>query len=712
MSIRAPFPTLVKSSALFSAACLGFIGACAGRGQADASAGAQEPVPAPAAVNPVIDGAAASPKAYTSTTPVGQEVLASLDPAVDPCDDFYAFACGGWLANTPLPPDKPSYGRGFGELRDRNSALLRQLLESSSNAVGEQGLAGRYYASCMDESAIEVAGLQPVAAYLTEIDRVKTTKDALKLLGKYHGSVLAGALFDADIENDFKDPDLYIFGLGQSGLGLPDRSYYLESQRAPILAAYQENLTKLLTLVGSTAEQAKASAASVIAFETKLAQISKPRDELRDPEAVYHPTTRKELDRVAPIDWKTYLRAAKISNVEAVNVSVPTFFEALPGLLASTEPEVLRDYLRAFAIRNLAGRLNKTAVDTSFELTQKITGAKTLKARWERCVDATTEVFPDVVAKGYVEKHFAGDHRKIALEMIQDIEAAFVAGLPNLAWMDDATRERAKGKMQAIVNKIGFPDKWRTYSHVQLGKSYLASYVSAAEAKRKYNLDKLGKRVDPAEWFIPASMVNAFYNPLQNEMVFPAGILQPPYFSTEFPRAMNYGAMGMVMGHELTHGFDDSGRKFDGDGVMKEWWDPAVSQRFEERTQCIEKAYSAVEVEPGVNINGKLTLGENIADHGGIKESFNAYKSYVARHGAEPSIIDGLSNEQLFFVGYAQGWCTQMAPEFARFMVTVDSHSPAKYRVNLPLSHLPAFWETFQCGADRKMRAQNACEVW
>jgi endothelin-converting enzyme/putative endopeptidase len=296
--------------------------------------------------------------------------------------------------------------------------------------------------------------------------------------------------------------------------------------------------------------------------------------------------------------------------------------------------------------------------------------------------------------------------------MIQRVEAAFEAGLPSLAWMDDATRAAAVGKMQKIENKIGYPEKWKSYDKLNFTGSYFADTIAARTWSSNYQSAKVGKAVDEKEWYWPASIVNASYNPLQNFISFPAGILQPPFFHREYPKAMNYGAMGMVMGHELTHGFDDSGRKFDGDGVMREWWAPAVATNFEAETQCVVKTYSALEVQPGVHVKGELTLGENIADFGGIKESYAAYQAWVAEQGPEPQLIEGLTNEQLFFVATAQSWCSVSSPEFEELLVSVDSHSPPKFRVNVPMSHLPGFWDAFSCSEGQPMHPEQVCSVW
>lgn len=648
-----------------------------------------------------------------SNSELGREVIAAMDPATDPCQNFYRYACGGWLDATPMPDDKPSYGRGFTQVRDRNAQSLEGLLASAAQASGELGMAGRFYAACMDENRVEADAPAGLEAALEGIEAVRDLRGLARYLGRAHGRRVGSAVFSAGLSNDFKDPDRYILALSQGGLGLPDRSYYLEEARKPLLDYYRGYVADMLGYAGVAESERSQRAEAVVEFEIALAKIALPRDELRDPEKVYNRRTRRELAaQSAGFAWKTYFKALGIADVDAINVAVPGFIEGFPAVLRATPIAVVRDYLRAHAVDHAAPHLSEAIVATNFGLQQKMRGAKKIRARWERCVGMTTGAFPDVVAKSYVEEFFAGESRETALSMIHDIESAFSAALPKLAWMDDTTRERALTKMKAIGNKIGYPNRWRSYAGLDAGPGHFTNVSAATAFEWQRDLAKIGTRVDPEEWQIPASMVNAFYNPLQNEMMFPAGILQPPFFSEKFPRAMNYGGIGMAMGHELTHGFDDSGRKFDGDGIMQQWWKEAASERFEARAQCIEKAYSAVEVQPGVAINGKLTLGENIADFGGMKLTAAAYRSYVESNGPEDQLIEGLSNEQLLFVAFGQAWCTKASPEYARWMVTVDPHSPPEQRVNLTLSHLPAFREAFECAPDTAMNVADSCEVW
>lgn len=646
--------------------------------------------------------------ALASEHPIGKTVVAAADPTTDPCQDFYQFACGGWMATTERPADKPRWGRGFGELTEANNALLKDILEK------DQERAGKYYAACMNESAIDAAGVAPLQPMLDQIAKLKDKdqKALFKLAGELEASVGMGVFFRLGLSLDFEQPSLHIADLGQGGTGLPDRSFYLEAAKKPVLDAYQAHVARMLGFVGYAEADATAAAARIVAFETELAKLHKAPEDMRDPKAVYHRWDRKGVEKESKLPWAVYFKAIGAPKLQLINVSNPEFIKGLPEVISAADPVAIKDYLRFHLISSTADLLGKDVVDANFQFEAALTGATQISPRWERCVGATNGVLGDLVSKQFVEHSFAGDSKNIALDMITRIETAFVAGLPELAWMDEGTRAAAVGKMQKIVNRVGYPDKWRSYDGLDVAGDYFKDALAARKWWHNFAVAKIGTQVDESEWDWPASIVNASYNPLQNEMQFPAGILQPPFFRADYPKAMNFGAMGMVMGHELSHGFDDQGRKFDGDGVMREWWAPEVATRYDERTQCIVDTFDAIEIQPGVKLKGELTLGENIADFGGIKQAFMAYKAWAAESGGEPPIVDGLTNEQLLFVAYAQSWCTLSSPEIDALLATIDPHSPPKQRVNVPLAHLPAFWETFGCGEGTPMHAEQVCEVW
>jgi predicted metalloendopeptidase len=649
---------------------------------------------------------------------LADDVLGAMDRTVDPCQDFYQYACGTWRRTSQIPADRSSWGRGFSEIEERNQALLRDILERAAkaqDAEADHARIGRFFGSCMDEEAVERTGLGLVQPLLREIDSVRDASSLLQAAGHLH-LVGAEALFEPEVFADFKDPDTSIAYYLQGGIGLPDREYYLsdDEQHRALRGQYQAHVGKMLTLLGESAEAAQRHAAAILEFETQLARVSLPREEARDLERIYHKIDLAGLKATAPdLPWDLYLSAIGYPALRDINVGMPDFFKGLSSLATRTPPETLQAYLRWHLVHAMAKALPRAFVDEDFGFFGRVlSGQKEIQPRWKRCVEATDEALGEILGRLYVERAFTGDSKPIALEMIEGIEASLGRAFADLAWMDDTTRERARGKLAQVTNKIGFPDRWRDYGALRVGGDYLGNMLEATRFEFRRQLDKVGKPVDKKEWGMTPPTVNAYYNPTVNEMVFPAGILQPPFFSRDFPRAMNYGAVGMAMGHELTHGFDDQGRKFDGTGQMREWWEPSVVARFEERAKCVEDLYSGYEVEPGVKVNGKLTLGENIADLGGIKESYGAYKAWEAEHGAPPSPVPGLTNDQLFFLGYAQSWCQLMTPERARLLVSVDPHSPARFRVQGPLASFPAFAQAFSCAPGTPMNPANRCEVW
>jgi putative endopeptidase len=537
------------------------------------------------------------------------------------------------------------------------------------------------------------------------------------MLGKMH-SMAAPGLFGFGVEADFKNPGINIAQLFQGGIGLPDRDYYLtdEDRMKTIRAAYLLHVAKMFELYGEKPEAAKAMADQILAFETEIAKVSRPRQELRDPDKTYNKLDLPGLKKLVPtLDWDGYLKAAGHPDITLINVSVPEFFSGIAALVGKTEPAVLQAYLRWNLLRDAAPALPKAFDQQNFEFYGKtLQGQKEQQARWKRCVAATDGALGEILGQEFIKKQFPGSSKTVAREMVESVESAFATNLPGLAWMDDPTRQRALGKKATLVNKIGYPDKWKDYTKLKIKKGdYFGNLLASSRFAYDFEANKVGKPVDRTEWGMTPPTVNAYYNPLNNEMVFPAGILQPPFFSKDFPVAMNYGGMGMVMGHELTHGFDDEGRKFDEKGQLTEWWAPSVAEKFEIRAKCIEDQYSGFAVQPGLNLNGKLTLGENIADNGGIKESYVAYKAYEVAHpdAAKPA-VEGMTNDQLFFVAFAQTWCSLATPQIEQMLVKVDPHSPPKFRVNGPLTNFATFASVFQCAEGAPMRPANACEVW
>lgn len=669
---------------------------------------APEPVAAPAAPPPP----PAPPPAWAT------DLLSSMDPSVDACTDFYQYACGSWIKSTPLPADKPSWGRSFSTIRERNLATLRSVVEeAAANPAGKDAdwqKMGDTYKSCMDEPAIEAAGVSPLQPWFAQIDKVKDVKGFMATSGAL-AQAGVGTLVDWGVEGDYKDPTVNILYLGEGGLTLPDKDYYApkDDKAKATLAAFQAHVEKMLVLSGVNAEAAKTEAANIVAFETKLAEAWVNKADLRDPDKSYHKIDRAGLVKLTPkLDWAGFLDNLGTGKATALSVDAPETFQKFEGIVAKTPVATLKAWLRFKAIHSMAPALNKAVFDEDFDMFQRtLIGRQQPEDRWKRCLGTVNGVVGEVAGRYYVEKAFPGDSKEVARSMLGDIQAAFVAGLPSLAWMDDPTRERAKEKSAKITKKIGYPDTWRDYSQLTITPGNHAGNVIAGTVfESKRNLTKVGKPVDKGEWYMTPQVVNAYYNPLNNEFAYPAGILQAPFFDRSFPAARNYGAIGAVMGHELSHGFDDQGRKFDGDGKLTEWWSPEVSARFVERASCVKDQFDGFTIADGTHVKGDLTLGENIGDLGGIRTAFRAFE---ATPGAkEPTGIQGMTQEQLFFVSYAQNWCSVQSDAYEHMLVSSNPHSPNRFRVIGPLQNLPEFHQAFNCAAGTPMHPQKTCEVW
>ncbi|MEZ4453972.1 MAG: M13 family metallopeptidase [Nannocystaceae bacterium] len=659
-----------------------------------------------------------APAAVRSKESIAAEVQAAMDTSVDPCQDLYRYACGGWIKSTELPGDQSRWGRSFSVLREQNRELMREILEAAAKSPegdGEAAKLGRYYAACMDEAAIEAAGVAPLQPLLAEIDAVKDAASFMTVAGKL---APAGVhpIFGLYVAPDDKDPRTNIAHVYQGGLGLPDRDYYLDKKNAEILKKYEAHVAKTFALAGETEAAAAKIARDVVAFETALAKKQMTRVERRDPDKTYNKIDRAGIEAKAPkLHWAEYAEASGHPEITAITVDSVDYLVAAGDLLAKAKPETLRDYLRWSVLDDNAEHLSRAFVAESFDFNGKtLRGQKEDEVRWKRCTSMTDHAFAHPLGKLYVERAFAGESKNIAKDLIGRIEGAFEEALPGLAWMSDKTRARAMEKVKAIYNKIGYPEKWRDYSGLSVGAGDHFSQVLAA---RRFDYDyyaaQVGKPVDRDEWRYGPPVVNASYSGTRNEMWFPAGILQAPFFDKDFPMAMNFGGIGVVMGHELTHGFDDQGRKYDAQGMLQQWWEDDVIGKFDERTACVDKAYAAREAEPGLHLDGKLTLGENTADMGGLRQAYRAYKKWAAEHGgdAEPH-VPGLTNDQLLFVSFAQVWCTVATPEYLRVQVATDPHSPGEFRANVPASMSADFAAAFQCPEGAPMAPKDRCEVW
>ncbi len=678
--------------------------------------------PTPTPVQPTPP--ATAPDAAPSGPPVVEKSLdqvglseAALDRSADPCDDFYQFACGGWLANTEIPADRTSWSRGFSEIHDRNQDTLHTILEAAAAGgkdpdPGTKKL-GDFYGSCMDEAAIEKAGLSAIEPWLKQARKVRNKKQIAALVTdlQAHG---VGVLFGFFVNQDMKDPTKMVAQVWQGGLGLPDRDYYLkdDDKTKAIRTAYTEHVAKMLQLAGAKPAAAKRGAANVLAFETELAKASKPRVEMRDPKGLDNRLDLAGVEKAAPnFDWKSFFEGMGKPGWTAINVLTPKFLDQINTMLTKTKPAEWRSYLEWHILDSEAGRLPKAFVNENFAMTKQLTGQEKLRDRWKRCVAATDNALPDLLGPAFVKAKFSGDAKAAALNMVHAISGAFGQSLLSEAWMDAATRKLAEQKLSMMAYLIGYPDKWKTYDFTVSRDNYAANAIAADHFQVAYDMSKLGKPVDRTEWSMSAPTVNAYYNPSMNHMVFPAGILQPPFYDPKASAAVNLGGMGMIVGHELTHGFDDQGSQFDGNGALKNWWTPAVAKSFDSKKQCVIDQYDAYEPLPDVHLNGKLTLGENIADMGGVKMAFEAYRA-MRKDAKEKVLAGGFTEDQQYFLAVGQAWCTKIRPQMQRMYINVNPHSPARFRVDGSLSNLPAFSEAFQCKKGTKMNRENMCTVW
>jgi putative endopeptidase len=680
----------------------------------------------------------AGPAAATASAPVPPRAEAgpvqqlppidegALDRAVPPCEDFYRFACGGWIVKTEIPPDKPRWSRSFDTLQEQNLAVLRAILDAE--AAGKIDRRDRfadkvadYYASCMDEAGVETRGLDELRA---EWSRIDTVTDRAALVGDIARLTATGigAPFEVTSDQDAKDATQVIGVVAQGGLSLPDRDYYLsdDPKQAAIRTRYGEHLRKMHELAGVAPAKAEARAKIIATFERSLAETHWTRTELRDPRRTYNRVDRAGLEKLAPaFPWARYFEAIGHPEVTAVSVTTPRFVERVGRLFAEAPLDTWKAYLEWHLLREMAGTraLPKAFVDEAFAFSsQSFTGAKELQPRWKKCVQSTDEALGEALGQTYVRLHFGEEAKARAYGVVREIEASMGRDLDAIAWMDDATRGKAKEKLARVANKIGYPERWRDYASMAIDRrSYFRNVLAAGRFEVSRQLAKVGKPVDRAEWLVSPPTVNAYYNPAMNEMVFPAGILQPPFFNRAAPEPVNYGAIGMVVGHELTHGFDDEGRQYDAFGNLADWWSPSVSREFEVRAQCLVDQFGGYEALPGVKLDGQLTLGENIADLGGVKLSYAAMQA--ARQKGTPGggeTLAGFNPEQQFFVAYAQAWCEKVREPYARMLAATDPHSPPRYRVNAPLANLPEFAKAFSCapGAAMVRPAERRCDVW
>lgn len=645
--------------------------------------------------------------------------ISNMDKTCQPCADFYQYSNGGWLARTPIPAAYSRWG-SFNELNDRNlenqRLILEDLLKNTTAVKGsnEQKLRD-FYASGMNEAAIEAAGMTPLQPELDRIEAVTDLAGLQNSIARLH-SLGVGAVFAFGSEQDAKNSQRNIAGAVQGGLGLPDRDYYFDTddKSKETREKYVAHVANMFQLVGKNQATATANAKIVMAIETKLAEASMTQVELRDPKATYNLQSLAKLKTLTPhFSWPAYFKAINAPGVKEVNVGQLKFFQAVNTLLTEIPIQEWKVYLQWHLVSEASPFLSSKFVDENFAFYEAyLEGKKENQPRWKRVIRMTDTALGEALGQLYVQKHFSAQAKQRVLEMVANIKAAFQEKLSGLPWMSPQTRKQAIAKLSKIVTKIGYPDKWQIYKGLDVTpNSYLANIMASQQFEFARQLRKIGKPVDRTEWGITPPTVNAYYNPLMNEIVFPAGILQPPFFDPAADDAVNYGGMGAVIGHEIIHGFDDQGRQFDKEGNLKDWWTSDDEAKFIERATCVEQQFSGYEVEKGVAVNGKLVLGESIADLGGLTISFAALQRAMAGK-PRPAEIDGFSPEQRFFLGWAQVWRTNMRPEFARYMVQVDPHPPAKFRVNGPLSNMPEFTKAFGCKSGESMIRASQCQIW
>ncbi|MGZ3684752.1 MAG: M13 family metallopeptidase [Bdellovibrionota bacterium] len=642
----------------------------------------------------------------------------AMDLNVDPCTDFYQYSCGNWLKRTTIPSDQADWARSFSVIYEQNLATLNTVLVDYSNGKNTPPTPyskklGDFYASCMNEKAVDDSSKAALASQLAILDKFQDKKQLPNLLANLHLNGV-GALFSFSSTGDLKNPTLETAEVDQGGLGLPSSTTYTSDEPAnvAIRAAYKKHIANLFRLAGVSAPEANADA--VFALELSLALNALPPEKLQDPTKVYHPLSPGELGALTPsFDWPAYFHGLAIKPAAITNVTEPKFMAAVEATIKGSDVATLRTYLKLHLIETLAPSLGKDLYAESFDFNGRIlNGQKEPSPRWKTCVSSVSRGMSEALGQAFVAKTFSPNAKARAETMIANLRLAFKQDLQSLDWLDDPTRAAALEKLQLITQKIGYPDKFRNYDYLNISR---ASYWLNAQAARRFEnhrqFNKIGGKVDPTEWGMSPQTVNAYYDPNVNQINFPAGILQPPFFSESADDASNYGSIGMVIGHEMTQGFDTTGSQFDGHGAEKDWWSAGVKATFQSKAQCLIDQYSGYEALPGLKVNGALTITENIADQGGLKLGFAAYKLAMAGKPVEAP-IGGLNPEQQYFVAMGQNWCDKQTDESLRQQVTGDPHSPAKFRVIGTMVNNPDFARAFSCNAGTPMAPVNRCSIW
>jgi endothelin-converting enzyme/putative endopeptidase len=642
----------------------------------------------------------------------------SMDKSVDPCTDFYQYSCGGWMKNNPIPADQASWSV-YGKVGDENARFLWGILEEdakpSPNRTVVQQKIGDYFHACMDTEAIENRGTAPLKPLLQSIEALKSKKDLAAFLAREHERAYgSGWLFGFGSTQDYNDATQVIAEAEAGGLGMPDRDYYVadNARSKELRTKYVAHVQKMLELAGESAAQAKKDAATVMRIETALAKASLTRVERRNPYNLNHRMTVAALAKLTPsFNWQRYLADAGAGSVKTLNVTQPKFFKAVQHTLETEPLSALKAYLRWHAVHARAAYLPQAFVAEDFDFYRKtLRGVKEMPPRWKTCVRYVDRDLGEALGQEFVSRTFTPETKAKTVDMTRRIEKAMENEIRTLDWMTDATKQRALEKLHAVANKVGYPERWRDYSALQVSRDDFAGDVTHAivfESRRQ--LDKIGKPVDRGEWGMTPPTVNAYYNPQMNDINFPAGVLQPPLYDPKLDDAPNYGNTGSTIGHELTHAFDDEGRQFDAQGNLKDWWTPDDAKAFEARIQCVRDQYAQYTIVDDIKINSKLTSGEDVADLGGTLLAYLAWKDADAN---DDKPVDGFTPDQRFFIGFAQWACENQRDENLRANAIVNPHSPGKYRINGIVSDLPQFQRAFKCGDNAPMVRTRACKIW
>jgi putative endopeptidase len=645
--------------------------------------------------------------------------LSSMDKSVDPCVDLYTYSCGGWQKKNPIPPDQTSWSV-YGKLYQDNLTFLRGMLEQAAetnqqrNAVTQK--IGDFYAACVDEATVEKRGLAAIQPELDAIARIKSAKELTPEVAQLK-LTFSRILFSAGSTQDPDDSEHVIADLDQGGLGMPDRDYYLkdDAKSKETRERYLQHVRKVFELIGDSPATAMKNSETVMRLETAMAKASQSRVDRRDPHNLVHKMKLADLNQLAPnFDWAAYYRDMQYPEFPILNVDSPEFIKELNTLLSSDSIDAWKTYLRFHVADSSAPYLSSKFVEENFEFYRKyLHGAKEMQPRWKRCVQYVDNDLGEALGQVYVAKVFSPELKQSTVDMVKRIEDAMAQRIRALDWMSPETKQQALVKLAGIRNKIGYPDKWRDYSSVTIVRDDFAGNIERAhQFETRRDINKIGKPVDHGEWDISAPTVDAYYNPQMNDINFPAGVLQPPLYDPKMDDAPNYGNTGGTIGHELTHGFDDEGSQFDAKGNLKDWWTKEDREKFDKRTQCVDDQYSSYISVEDVHLNGKLTLGENVADLGGEILAYMAWKDANKDKNLQP--IDGLTPEQRFFIGFAQWDCANERPEDMRVRALTDPHSPARYRINGVAVNMPEYEEAFHCKPGQPMvkSAANVCRVW